>query len=257
MQRWGPVTAPDRTGVAATSSMKHSGETRPSGKWLLAAIGGSLLLHGSMMLVPYWQQPAAPDAGRTIRLVSSAPISQPEPESLPEQEPLSEQETIVEPPVPEPTSAPAPAEPLAIVAIPALASQQSTDEPVDESSDEPFSQHVLASVRELHGELEIPKEPDILQPHSVPALPAQPGWLNDHVGMVEAGWERWQNADGTRESRIVMANGQVVCGRARAPVPSEIFNPQFALNIMAFRLCGRERPEPVDRTDPWLRGGPK
>ena len=135
--------------------------------------------------------------------------------------------------------------------------KQSTDEPVDESSDEPFSQHVLASVRELHGELEIPKEPDILQPHSVPALPAQPGWLNDHVGMVEAGWERWQNADGTRESRIVMANGQVVCGRARAPVPSEIFNPQFALNIMAFRLCGRERPEPVDRTDPWLRGGPK
>lgn len=237
--------------------MKQSGEQRPSEKWLLAAIGGSLLLHGSMMLVPYWQQPAAPDAGRTIRLVSSAPFSQPEPETIPEQEPLPEQETIVEPPVPEPSPAPTTTEPLPIVALPAPASRESTDEPADnQSSVEPFSQQVLASVRELHGGLEIPKEPDILQPHPVPALPAQPGWLNDYVGTVEAGWERWQNADGTRESRIVMANGQVVCGRARAPVPSEIFNPQFALNIMAFRLCGRERPEPVDRTDPWLRAGP-
>ena len=61
-------------------------------------------------------------------------------------------------------------------------------------------------------------------------------------------------ADGAQAMRVVTASGQVYCGRARALTASEEFNPWKSTALMYWRDCGRERPEPIDRSNPWVRG---
>jgi hypothetical protein len=101
--------------------------------------------------------------------------------------------------------------------------------------------------------LQSPGQRNALQAAPVPKLPDSAGWLNDYVGTVSPSVDRWVSNDGSRHTRILLASGQVVCGRAAPPTPAEMFNPSMAMNVMHFRLCGRERPPPVDRTDPWMR----
>ncbi len=229
--------------------MRRFQETRQSGNWLLLAIIGSLLLHGLVMLLSRTHETAPAQTLRSIRLVS------PEPLSLPEPAPLIEQKPEIEALEPGPVAPTAPAGREIVKTVPEPG-EKTRQPPVVDASTESFSQHILASVRQLHGQIEPAEASNILQAQPIPALPDQPGWLNDYVGSVKPSLDQWQNSDGSRETRMVLANGQVICGRAQAPTVAELFNPQFALNIMTFRHCGRERPKPIDRTDPWQRGGP-
>ncbi|TVR97050.1 MAG: hypothetical protein EA418_04050 [Wenzhouxiangellaceae bacterium] len=87
----------------------------------------------------------------------------------------------------------------------------------------------------------------------IPALPDPPSWLNDYVGPVTPEGDFWQEMDGSRRARIVTADGSVFCGRTDPPSIQDDFNPQFSTNVMRWNRCGRERPTPVDRTDPWMR----
>ncbi len=49
--------------------------------------------------------------------------------------------------------------------------------------------------------------------------------------------ERWKSTDGTPESRTVLANGTVVCGRGHTLLP----NSAFEANLMLMRVCGKEK----------------
>jgi len=112
---------------------------------------------------------------------------------------------------------------------------------------------LLSSVRENLGRPTLPERSDITAPAGIPALPNAPGWIDQFVGDVDGRVEYWDNGDGSIESRIVTANGQIFCGRTRAPSTADLFNPQFATNIMLFRACGKERPAAPDSSDPRVR----
>ena len=124
---------------------------------------------------------------------------------------------------------------------------------VDDLEAEPVqqidSQSILAAVRASIA----PSQASQRDHASIPRLPDAPGWLNDHVGTVDARADQWQNPDGSSQARVVTSTGQIYCGRNDPPTMTELFNPQFSLNAMRWRTCGRERPTPVDRTDPWQR----
>ncbi len=87
-----------------------------------------------------------------------------------------------------------------------------------------------------------------------PALPSAVGWLNDYVGQVTPSVDRWTSPDGSQHARIVLANGRVYCGKSGPPTAAEMFNPSMSANVMRYRYCGRERPDPIDRSNPWVRG---
>jgi hypothetical protein len=112
---------------------------------------------------------------------------------------------------------------------------------------------ILTNLRQAEQERSLPDRSTTLEPFSVPRLPASAGWINDHVGPVAPQSDRWVENDGSRASRHVLASGQVICGRTRPPTMNELFNPSMSVNIMTFYTCGRERPVPVDREDPWIR----
>ncbi|MEM7054266.1 MAG: hypothetical protein AAF446_06920 [Pseudomonadota bacterium] len=86
------------------------------------------------------------------------------------------------------------------------------------------------------------------EPVNVPGMPAAAGWLNNYVGTVEASIQRWGNPGGSSNARIVLASGHVICVQGAAPSYGEIFHigwPPIAMS----RICGRERPTPIDISD--------
>ncbi|AKS42144.1 hypothetical protein [Wenzhouxiangella marina] len=224
---------------------------RSSTPLVLLALTGSLLLHLALLAI-HWTRGESPAADRTelaVRLDApraSAPDS-------------ADQEIEPDPPAVEPEATPEiepiirPAE---VSTEPGITIADAGDQAEDSSVRiEPriSSDQLLSAVRQNLAPTDIPEMAGPLEPAAVPELPSRRGWIDEYVGTVDARLERWQNNDGTRETRIVTASGQVICGRARAPTSFELFNPQFALNIMMFRECGRERPPPIDRNDPWVR----
>ncbi|MEE4639825.1 MAG: hypothetical protein V2J42_13895 [Wenzhouxiangella sp.] len=94
----------------------------------------------------------------------------------------------------------------------------------------------------------------VLEGFAIPRLPGAPGWLNDQVGTVAPQQDSWLEADGANAARVVTGSGQVYCGLRRAPTAAEEFNPWMSAALMTWRECGRRRPEPVDRENPWVRG---
>jgi len=120
-----------------------------------------------------------------------------------------------------------------------------------------LSARLLSDVRAQLGRPRIPAASDPLDERRLPELPDAPGWINDYVGTVTPGIERWHNPDGSVQQRIVTADGRVFCGKTSPMTPADQSNPQFALNVMRFRDCGGQRPTPIDRSNPWRRGGPE
>lgn len=215
--------------------------------WL--ALLGSVALHALLLQVPGMRtlQPSSPPNALEVELVLvEQPSPEPDPSAQPPEPPPSETPTATtvadppEPPTPEPDA-------------PTIADQGS-EVPDIESHQPPLGYRVLQQVHINHAVHEVPDQRNRLQGAPSPSLPGQVGWLNDHVGTVAASSDHWRDPDGGFSSRLVMANGQVVCGHIRPLTVSEMFNPALSLAVPMFRLCGRRRPEPVDRSDPWVRG---
>jgi len=154
-------------------------------------------------------------------------------------------------PEPEPEARPQPAPTTEPPTAPAPADDQAPADPPAPSAQRLRELALIAGRAQT--ERTSPPRPG-LEGFTVPRLPSEAGWLNDQVGTVSPYAERWLEADGAGAARVVAASGQVFCGRARAPTAAEEFNPWMSAVVMTWRPCGRERPQPVDRSNPWLRG---
>ncbi|QKK02163.1 MAG: hypothetical protein HND55_05520 [Pseudomonadota bacterium] len=148
---------------------------------------------------------------------------------------------------------------------PALAAQAPSEpfEPADNAStpappDAPppadrIRAQLLSAARALGRESEEVEVEDGLGYKKAPVLPSQPGWLHHYTGRVTASIDRWNGNDGTRNARIVTASGLVLCIRTRALTATEFYNRWASVAVPMISDCGRERPQPVDRSDPWVR----
>jgi hypothetical protein len=210
---------------------------------------GSLALHGLFLLLPL-RDPPQPDSPPSLQIDRLVTIIEPiEPEPEPEPTPEAPPEPPPGPP-PEPITEPTPPPSTPEDSPPTKPNQQNQPNQLNPLL---LRRQILATSRDLNPEAEDSDEPDPLAPAAVPELPGSSGWINEYIGPVSAGVEHWQSNYGSRSTRIVLPGGQIICGRAEAPTSAELFNPSFALNMMFFRECGRQRPEPADRNDPWLR----
>ena len=221
--------------------------------WLWAALTGSLLIHTLLLLLPGLRsERAEPPRGIEIALQERLPADLPVPHPLPDPAPEPAPESVPLEPErieqPEPIASPEPVRQIAVES-PGPEPRPAPPEP----SAEAIRHQIITSIRREH-QPEARDRTGPYQPATVPRLPDAPGWINQYVGPVSASVDHWQENDGSRSTRIVTSSGQVYCGRARPPTMAELFNPQFATNIMLFRSCGRERPAPADPEDPWLRG---
>jgi hypothetical protein len=227
--------------------MKHTGGTPSKPIWLAIGLLLSLLAHGLVLLLPGFSDPS-PKLARDIEITLAPPLKNPLPEPLAPQLDLE----------PEPAAVHSPAPPSDLPLAEAITDSQGsqpaieTDQPAQDPSHLLRARIITAIARE-HGRIEPPGERNALESAALPRLPDSPGWLNDYVGTISPRVDRWAGNDGSRHTRIVMASGQIVCGRADPPTPAEMFNPSLAMNIMRFTPCGRQRPTPVDRSDPWVR----
>ena len=211
-------------------------------------VGAALILHGLLLLLVL---PARQPAERTAIALQWVELALPEdsapaPAEMtpPDQERMPEPESATETVVPPPPAAAASTLPPDL------------DAPLAATPPAPSAQR-LRELALIAGRAQTDRTPPpraALEGSAVPRLPGQSGWLNDHVGTVTPHAERWLEADGASASRVVTASGQVHCGRARAPTAAEEFNPWMSAVVMTWRPCGRERPEPVDRSNPWTRG---
>jgi len=249
----------DATSILIMASASDS-ETRDNARYkslpVTLAVVFSLGLHICLLLISITEPVPAP----APRLISVSINSDPGPPP-PDVSPLRGQTKPVTPP-----DLPADEDTEPEVIVDAASSDESSpetepDRPLDSDSDaitepapEPMmTTRILSSVRKTLGKPSIPEAPDATAPSSIPDLPDAPGWIDQFVGEVDGEIEQWRNPDGSTESRIVTANGQIICGRIHAPSTSDVFNPQFATNVMLFRACGKERPQAPDRNDPRVR----
>lgn len=215
---------------------------------MLAGILASLLLHALLLLLPGWRDSSSkPLTGLEINLAPAPPLP---PLEKPESKPEPQIETEPKPTLQEPTILAETPPEISLVET-AETTEPAEPEPAAPSSGIVLRERVLALIAQDQGPTEAQR--NALEPAALPRLPDSSGWLNDYVGEVQARVDRWESNDGGRHTRIVLANGQVICGRADSPTSAEMFNPSMAMNIMRFANCGRERPTPVDRSDPWLR----
>ena len=249
-----------------TTALNMPATTRRGGQFVVMAMALSIVIHLGLLSIPLLK-PSAADSPRdlvislrTVETTPQPPLPTPEipdtPEELPQEEVLEE---TLEPEQQSRTAAAATEEPQsqspsqANQSISSPPSASATSDPPDSSVQAPLTTRLLSAVRANLGQPSIPEAPSAIEPATVPELPATQGWINDYVGTVEPRVDQWENNDGSRQTRIVTASVQVYCGRARAATSAEIFNPQFAVNVMMFKECGRARPAPVDKTNPWLR----
>lgn len=224
--------------------------------WLLAAVGLSILFHLSLLLLNI--NPRKPSESTSDLLVSlRTPEPAPPPESLlppdipkPDDSQKRLQETDAEPESQL-------SENNAEVSDSKSVIDESSNSPLDQVAQSPtepvLTTRLLSNVRENLGRPTLPAPPDVTTPAVIPDLPDPPGWIDQYVGEVDPRVEQWQREDGAIESRIVTASGQIICGTTNAPSAADIFNPQFATNIMRFRSCGKERRQAPDTSDPRLR----
>lgn len=239
--------------TAATSDPQDY-RARP-GRWLLIALALSLGLHCALLLIRTGDEgPSTAPDDLIVSLQTIARAPSPEPADQAErQEPINEAEMPQalqpEPEVPSMTASSA----SDTDAEPGESTEDAPDSTPGAPDDIPITTRLLSSVRESLGQPTIPAAGDAITPARIPSLPDAPGWIDQFVGQVDGRVEQWTNGDGSIESRVVTASGQVICGRAQAPTTADIFNPQFATNIMLFRDCGRIRPHPADLSDPRLR----
>ncbi len=99
---------------------------------------------------------------------------------------------------------------------------------------------VLASIRQP-GETPNQTTSELPSNWTQDALPLagveQPALLEPLTYTGPATVERWQSADGTPETRTVLADGTVLCARGHTLLP----NSNFEATVMQTRLCGKEK----------------
>jgi len=223
-------------------------------RWILTAVGLSVLFHFSLLLIQSGERPE-PEAGTELTVL------------LQRQDVDQAASEVVQPPEtpPEPIQPedPRPGPTAQVDSNPADAAEERQQVPTqaetanvasDKSPPRPLlSTRLLATVRENLGKPAGPEAGDATTPARIPALPDPLSWINQYVGRVEPSREVRQNRDGSRQARVVTEDGQILCGKADAPTAAEIFNPSLATNLMRWRDCGRRRPDLPDLSDPRLR----
>ncbi|RFF32821.1 hypothetical protein [Wenzhouxiangella sediminis] len=227
--------------------------------WPTAAVLAlSLLLHAGLLFLPLpgprHESPRRDAPTVTLDLLPRpAERAADNPERLPEPEqaPPEPTQRTAEPDSPEPeVAAQSPAkEPAQAEAEPAVAPAP----PDTTATADRMQAQLLSAARALGRESERAEDDKGLQYEAAPALPSQPGWLNQYTGPVTASIDRWKGNDGSRSARIVTGSGQVFCIRTRAPTIAETFNPWMSSAVGMVRDCGRERPRAPDGSDPWVR----
>ncbi|MDT8449245.1 MAG: hypothetical protein RQ847_03635, partial [Wenzhouxiangellaceae bacterium] len=91
---------------------------------------------------------------------------------------------------------------------------------------------------------------------AVSGLPGVRGWLSGYTGPVTPSAETWQENDGSKRGRYVLANGTVICTRRRAPAMDELMHPWKSLIVTMGSICGRESPDTPDFSDPRIQPPP-
>lgn len=100
---------------------------------------------------------------------------------------------------------------------------------------------VLASIRQPNAsQTETPTTTNLPGNWTQDALPTgveQPTLLEPLTYTGPVTTERWKSADGTPETRKVLADGTVLCAKGLTLLP----NSNFEANIMQTRICGKEK----------------
>lgn len=118
---------------------------------------------------------------------------------------------------------------------------------------------LLEQVRALPAETEGERGPFLPWKSSgepIPGVPGVHGWISAYVGTVETRADTWKDSDGSSRARYVLANGTVVCTRRRAPTIDELMNPWKSTAVTMGSICGRERPDAPDFSDPRVQPPP-
>lgn len=118
---------------------------------------------------------------------------------------------------------------------------------------------MLEQVRELPSEAEGERGPALPWTFSgepIPGLPGVRGWISAYVGTLETSADTWKGNDGSSRGRYVLANGTVVCTRRRAPTIDELMNPWKSIAVTMGSICGRQRPDAPDFSNPRVQPPP-
>lgn len=217
---------------------------QPSRIVLPVVLSASAALHLALLWLPLslsMPKPAHRPAPAPITLINTpSRVAEPVPEVVPQEIEKTPEPDSSQPPM---TAQTKPREPV---------DRQHRIEP-PETSAAHLRQQAMEITRSLATEKESRDNSGTLAFTAVPALPGGVGWLNEYVGTVPVSIDRWQGRDGSQHSRIVLASGDAVCTRTRPLTMQEFFNPWMSAAVPMVSRCGRERPQAVDRTDPWQR----
>ncbi|WP_376690005.1 hypothetical protein [Wenzhouxiangella sp. EGI_FJ10409] len=227
--------------------------------WPTAAVLAlSVLAHAALMLLPLpGPRQDSPRRDRPTMVVDLAPgpteRAAETPQGLPEPEaersPPEQMQQPQEPQATEPADA----------AQSALASSAPAETPAEAvpadatASADRMQAQLLDAARTLGRESEQDAGDNGLQYNETPALPSQPGWLNQYTGTVSTSIDQWKGMDGSRNVRFVTASGQTYCVRIRPPTICETFNPGMSSAVPMIRDCGRASPQAPELDNPWLR----
>lgn len=218
----------------------------------------SLLAHAALMLLPLpGPRQDSPRRDRPTMVVDLAPgpteRAAETPQGLPEPEPeRSPPEQMQQPQEPQATETADAAQSALASSAPAETPAKPAPPDATTTADRMQAQ-LLDAARTLGRESEQDAGDNGLQYNETPALPSQPGWLNQYTGTVRPSIGRWQGNDGSRNARVVTDSGRAFCIRTRAPTIAEVFNPWMSSAVGMMRGCGRERPRTADGENPWLR----
>jgi len=249
---------------------EKSDRTNLRARWPLRAIAASLALHAVLAVLVVnlsGDRAFVPQKPPTIR-VQLLP-----PQVPPAIEPESSESELAHEPEPE---QPSPAEHALADAVPPHSQARDTIvEPdlqvAEDSESEPrpgLAAEILRTLAEQIAEQTAGKNNSGhgLPPRQVPwsergeairGLPGMRGWLSAHVGPVTPQSEAWKENDGSSRGLYVLADGTVICTHRRAPTIDEMMNPWKSLAVTMARICGRERPAPVDYSNPRLQPPPR
>ena len=238
---------------------RHATKTYDAALWW--SVATSVFLHiAFLMVLGYFSanRPALIDSPRDVFelvLVQAEPPVPLEPEvevpaPEPEPAPIPEQvDAEAEPPA-ETTST----DPIPVIADAAEPDDQDEDTSATNTALRVNADLIRAQIRErLDANITLPDNTEPAsgivssEPVDVPGMPTAAGWLNNYVGTVEASLQRWGDPGGAINARMVLPSGHVVCIQGAAPAHGEIFHIGWPPIAMA-RICGRERPTPVDPT---------
>lgn len=249
----------ERPGAASTSSARRHA-------FPVVAFAASLLGHALVIAIltntALRPQIAAPeDRIISMRLLPRAEIDA--------QPPASEDPPPQKPPESEPppdSDIPVAAEAIA-TAAPATTDPPPTDTRTADESREPpdaapagrLRATLLEQVRALPataGEQTGPALPWSSSGEPLPGVPGVRGWISGYVGTVTPSAHTWKDNDGASRGRYVLANGTVVCTRRRAPTIDELMNPWKSIAVTMGSICGRQRPDAPDFTNPRVQPPP-